>query len=390
MTKPAFRIDIKTARAALPARREPYFVRLSPGVYLGYRVLPDGAGTWIGRRRDPDSGRQQYRTEGALADVLDDERYEAAKKRVEQWAAGLEAGVQHKAGTVADAVDLYVAHLARKNSQSSADTNAARFRTLIGKNPIARVMLDQLKAQQVQRWFDALVRVEDARDAEHLRRMKSSANRDLSRLKAALNNAFRLHLVSSDIAWRRVQKYKDVEGRREVVLDAKARAALLKGASTEIRPFLQALLLTGARPGEVAKLTVAMFDRKAGTLAIPKGKTKARLVTLSTQAIAFFAAQAKGKTPAAPLIARADGSAWRSANDWGPLVKDAAAAAGLPPGTVAYCLRHTTVSEWILAGVDLLVVARSVGTSLTMIDKHYGHLINAKTVREKLDRIAMC
>ena len=52
------KIDTRTARTRLLARREPYWTALSEGCALGYRRGAKG-GTWIGRFRDED-GRQHY------------------------------------------------------------------------------------------------------------------------------------------------------------------------------------------------------------------------------------------------------------------------------------------------------------------------------------------
>jgi integrase len=45
------------------------------------------------------------------------------------------------------------------------------------------------------------------------------------------------------------------------------------------------------------------------------------------------------------------------------------------PKRVPYALRHTYASLSIAAGVNLFEVARFMGTSVTMIEKTYGHLL---------------
>jgi integrase len=55
---------------------------------------------------------------------------------------------------------------------------------------------------------------------------------------------------------------------------------------------------------------------------------------------------------------------------WGP----ALAAAGLEHRGV-YATRHTFATWSIRAGVNLFYLSRVMGTSLTMIDKTYGHLV---------------
>src|SRR5271168_2865487 len=67
----------KSARARLAPRREPYWVQIGPGSYLGFRA---GAGTWIVRHRDHD-GRQQYRSLGEF------EEFREAKERADRWLA---------------------------------------------------------------------------------------------------------------------------------------------------------------------------------------------------------------------------------------------------------------------------------------------------------------
>ena len=70
---------------------------------------------------------------------------------------------------------------------------------------------------------------------------------------------------------------------------------------------------------------------------------------------------------------RADGSAWNR-DSWKGPIKDAVHAARLPPATTAYTLRHSTITDLVTSGLDLLTVAKVSGTSVAMIEKHYGHL----------------
>lgn len=62
-------------------------------------------------------------------------------------------------------------------------------------------------------------------------------------------------------------------------------------------------------------------------------------------------------------------------SDWDELVKEAAVAADLPGNTCLYTLRHSFITQALLDGVSTLEVSKIVGTSLPMIEKHYGHLV---------------
>jgi site-specific recombinase XerD len=85
------------------------------------------------------------------------------------------------------------------------------------------------------------------------------------------------------------------------------------------------------------------------------------------------------------LLTRDDGQPWAH-SDWDELVRAAAQRAGLPTGTVLYTLRHSFITQAVMAGMTTLDVARLVGTSVMMIEKHYGHLV-ASSARERLDRV---
>jgi site-specific recombinase XerD len=45
-------------------------------------------------------------------------------------------------------------------------------------------------------------------------------------------------------------------------------------------------------------------------------------------------------------------------------------------GVCAYTLRHSVITDMLTGGMDSLTVARMAGTSLAMIEKHYGHLLH--------------
>jgi hypothetical protein len=50
--------------------------------------------------------------------------------------------------------------------------------------------------------------------------------------------------------------------------------------------------------------------------------------------------------------------------------------AGIEPVRGLYDLRHTYASFALRAGVPVFAVSRFMGTSIAMIDRHYGHLAN--------------
>jgi site-specific recombinase XerD len=87
------------------------------------------------------------------------------------------------------------------------------------------------------------------------------------------------------------------------------------------------------------------------------------------------------------LLARADGKAWNK-DAWKWPVKSAVEAAQLPEATTAYTLRHSVISDLVHDGLDLLTVAQISGTSVAMIERHYGHL-RSEVAAGALARLAL-
>jgi integrase len=201
-----------------------------------------------------------------------------------------------------------------------------------------------------------------------------------------------------------VKQHKKADKRRETFLDLAQRRALLATATGAVRDLIEAMMVTGARPGELASALRSAFDVRTRTLKL-SGKTGDRSVSLSPAAVTLFERLAKDKLPLAPLLTRDDGKAWTRA-EWTELVRAAADATvmrdaqgepikdskgkpvKLPAGVSLYVLRHSWITQAITDGMTILEVAKLTGTSLKMIDEHYGHLVQSASV-ERLARVQM-
>lgn len=379
-------------RQALPPRREPYWgAPLGRGWVLGFRKIDAGRGSWIARKRD-ETGHKVYKSLGyvsgmaapGLVDVLDED---GARKAALAWFDARDAGVETDDKTVADACREYVRELRRENGETAAHDADKRFeRTVYGgggndgerhaANPIAGVRLEKVRTPRLKAWRDGL------------RLSKGAANRTMTALRAALNLAVVNRWVSPTVAreWRDVKQYENATRRRSLFLDLKQRRKLLGAAHGALRDLLEAAALTGARAGELVSATREQFDSRLGTFML-KGKTGARTIPLSPAALALFKRLAKGKLPKAQLLTRDDGKPWGH-SDWDELVREASQKAKLPAGTCLYTLRHSFITQAITDGMTTLDVARLCGTSVGMIEKHYGHLV-ASSARERLAAVTM-
>lgn len=371
-------IDKATVRNRLPAKREPYWgAPVARGLYVGFRKLDAGWGNWIARYRD-DDGRQHYKAIGPVSDNLN---YEAARKAAAVWLRAVTAGVDtNSIRTVSDACREYVAGLRKAQREAAAHDADMRFRRVVYDRTIGKTELARIAQKRIEAWRDDLVEPASA-DQKPLSR--SSANRTLIALKAALNAAVTARSVSADraIEWKQAKAFKNAEKRRDLFLDLTQRRALLGASKGAIRDLMEGVMLTGARAGELTGATCGRFDKRTGSIALV-GKTGERKVPVSPDAIKLFTRLAKGKLPGARLFTRDDGKPWAH-SDWDELVRAAAEQARLAPGVCLYTLRHSFITTAILEGLTPLEVARLVGTSLTMIDRHYGHLAQT-SARERL------
>jgi integrase len=374
-------IDKSHVRNSLPPRREPYWgAPVERGLYLGFRKLDAGWGTWIARLRD-EEGRQRYKSLGHASNDFD---YDGAKQKAVAWAKAARAGVETgELKTVADACRAYVENRRKQKGEGTAHDAKMRFQRYVYENSLGSVLLDRLRQRHIEGWRDKLLEP-SAPTRPGL--SKASANRTLTSLKAALNFAVNNRYISADrtIEWALVKSFKGANRRRDLYLDLGQRRKLLGEAKGAVRSLIEGAMYTGARAGELTSALRSQFDSRTMSITL-RGKTGERKVPLHPGALPLFERLSKDKLPSAPLFTRDDGRPWAH-SDWDELVRDAAARADLPKGVCLYTLRHSFITEAISGGMTALEAARIVGTSLPMIDRHYGHLAQT-AARERMGQI---
>lgn len=359
-------------REKLKAQKEPHWHDLSTGHDIGYRPsLKDKPGNWICRYYDPDTRKRSYKSLGDYGTLQAKERFNAAKRDAEEWFKHLSHGGSTEDPTVKEACEKYAGEDAEVKR---------RFAQYVYFDPIASIKLQRLREHHVKEWrsrlenMPAMVSRNKKGPKKTRRRSASTVNRDMVPFRAALNAALRRGEVSTAIAWRVALEPAEANGRRQLYLDKGQRRALLRKLPADAAPFFRALCLLPIRPGALAALTVRDFEARTGSLVIDRDKAgQGRGLKLPEGHVAMFKELAKGKLPLAPLLAREDGKAWDK-DSWKIPIKEAALAAGLPDETTAYTLRHSTITDLVTEGLDLLTVAKVAGTSVRMIERHYGHL----------------
>ena len=398
----ATRIDTVEGRSKLKPRAAPYWLTLRKGGQLGFRRMSvDTRGAWLAQAYDPSTLKQTRRSLGDFSDIVESKRFEAARKAAEVWFEHLGRGGSLDVVTVKVACEQYVTYVkaqavlaANPAEKGKILRNAAdlegRYRRWVNDNPLGTIEMQKLKRTQLESWTLTLggtaVLIDPHAPQPRTRpRARSSINRDMTALRAALNRAHDVGLVTSDLAWKQALKpLKDADGRRNVYLNRKQRAALVAAtAAPDLAAFVRAMTLLPLRPGALAALTVENFDAPRGALRVSLDKAGGgRELQLPTETANFLKKQAKGKPSGAPLFARADGKAWTK-DAWKGPVKEAVAAANraaeaaddessmLPTNVTAYTLRHSVITDLVDADVNALTIAFLSGTSVAMIEKHY-------------------
>lgn len=357
---------------------EPHWQRLRQGVYLGYRPSKKKVGgTWFARFYDSETNRNSRKRLGDYGTLTGHDVFKQAKADAESWAETVESGGERARDmvTVKHACEAYLEHKPGSIAEGV-------FRRHVYSDPIAKVKLDKLRRHHLKAWrkrleqAPALLTRSKKGEKRWKERAKSTVNRDMVPLRAALGMVLKPGAPNTDAAWQEALKpFKGADKRRELYLDREERKKLIEATGEEARPFVKALCLLPLRPGALASLTVRDFDKRTRSLTIGKDKNgNPRQISLPQIIADFFAEQVKDKFPAAPIFVRAGGEAWNK-DAWKYPIKEAVKAAGLPGAASAYTLRHSVITDLIRARLPILTVAQLSGTSVAMIEKHYGHLV---------------
>jgi integrase len=375
----------RKARAKLLPRPKPYYRQIGPGKTLGYIRRADADGSWIVRERI--GGRYKTRILGYADDIA---RADGRDVLTSEQALGSATNPQASAPvgrlTVKSALGAYFTALAAKSKHAAEYQSAANKRIV---PVLGDYRVDRLTKTAIENWLAGLVH-EDEDDPDAKRRSQDTANRILTILKAALNKAFEddANNIPTDAAWRRVKPFQKVARSRDDDLDAKQVRLLIAKAATfdeELARLIEAAYLTGARMGELAACSVRDLDAGRHTLRLD-GKTGQRIVSLTDETAAFLQRLATDRKPDDALLPMADGERWpRSGHH--RAVKRAVALAALPTSVSLYTVRHAHISRAIEAGMPLSLVAENCGTSLTMIQRNYAHVL-ARTRHDTIQKTA--
>ena len=440
-TKKSAEMDSPTKRKSLAAgdyHQEP----LPAGGYLKYRCpAKDKVGSWFVQDPDPVTGKLAQakiavadddlkRPADGVAIMTYAQAREIAEARVKvrakarkQAAGGDQA--PDKLRTVRDVMAYYIrdAKATRKNIATALSTEESANANILPQ--LGDVLVEELTGDVIEKWRDELAgrgrrktgwtrkegeaiiylplipakRAKTMTKAElaeatelAVKRRKSSANRELALLKAALNLAVEKRKIPVDHApWAQVELFKGVKGQRVRFLVVTEQVRLVNACPEDFRQLVCGALYTGARYAELAATKVMDFDAANGSLRVEgKGQdTKVRHIFLTKEGTVFFSGLVAGRAGGELIfirhgVERGSRKDLKNADGWlkddvKTPMKRACKDAQIEP-LVFHELRHTYASSLIAENIPLMVVAAQLGHADTrMVEKHYGHLAPSAT-----------
>jgi integrase len=378
------KFETRTSRLKWQPRGKPYTAcSLGRGIKLLYRRTRTGNGSWVAKVANGHGGH--WTDAFAQADDFDEKDgksvldFYQAQTAAKKLARGDTSVASAAPITVEQALDSFKTDLKARNANPY---NARMPRphlppALLGKP----VML--LTKGELESWRNGL-----------LDRVKTqTANRIAKALRAALELAAShdRDRVKNAQAWRDGLSGLpvDEEQARNVVLsDAEVSAfvAACYRRDAALGLLADVLSVTGARPSQAVRLRVEdlVDDPKAPTLNMPKsGKGGGRnrserrfrrySVPITAQLAVKLKQAAVGRDGDAPLLVKSDGSAWSDtpSHDYRDDVAEIVKALKLDPDATMYALRHSHIVRALLHNVPVRLVAASVDSSISMIEKHY-------------------
>jgi hypothetical protein len=228
-------LETRAARLRLVARRKPYWRVIESGLHLGYRRTKEGGGSWVARRFVGE-GRYSETKIGTADDLQDADgvvllSFRQAQEAARDWwrrEERRELGHAPDDGpyTVAKALEAYFAERERRGSKGLAKDRASAGLRITPD--LGEIEVSKLTTRRLREWHASLATSPklpraakgggkrktiaiDPKDGDAVRARRSTANRTLTVLKAALNHAFQEGRVASDDPWRKVKPFREAD-----------------------------------------------------------------------------------------------------------------------------------------------------------------------------------
>jgi len=383
-------LEARSSRLRLPVAKKPVFVKIGPGLGLGYRRNAT-AGTWVVRVADG-KGANWTKAIGLADDFNDADGktvldFWQAQDRARAVARGGRADDDGRPITIGQALDQYEANLKVRGGDVGNVTRVRAHlpKTLSGKSIVLAT------ARDFRAWRDEL--------AASL--VPATVNRIATGFRAALNLlAEHDDTIVNRRAWETgLAAIRGANEARNVILSEPIIRLIISAAKAEGEEFellVEVLAVTGARVSQVARLEVQDLQdsRSNPRLMMPtsrKGsggkKIARRPVPIPAGLALRLRDAANNRSADACLLLMGSGAPWQKSNHRWPFARTVKAAGLNPDEVTIYALRHSNIVRQLLAGVPVRVVAVNHDTSIVMIERTYSRHIGDHA--DALARVAL-
>jgi integrase len=287
--------------------------------------------------------------------------------------------------------ELYAQHLEKRNQLRSL-----KIFCEIAKHAVedfGDVSVSDLKLFHVEQFFERMSKPRPDKWKRSQKWGQSYQAFALRALKAALNWGLKQELIVKHPLRALKIVAKSSRG-EEAYVPGDVLARIIGVSTQDFAGLLRFMSSTGCRPDEAYHVEARYYHPADKCVVFPgapkegeyawKNATKNservdRIIYLIDSVNEMVAERCK-RYPKGRIFRNKLGRAWR-AGMVGKSLRYYAAKLGVPVPT-AYGLRHTFATDYLLAGGDIKILSDLMGTSVRMIEKHYGHLqIDRKKMR---------
>jgi integrase len=250
----------------------------------------------------------------------------------------------------------------------------------------------ELKIMHVQAWLDKMGLERGRSRGNRIRKWGHTMKRlAVDKLQAAFSWCVQQGMITRNLINGPARqslgiRRKGISRGRDYVLPSGEHGKVVGAAKPYFADLLEFLHGTGCRPGEVYNATAKNFDRAQGAIVyrhdaeLPdyvhktaRRTGKDRVIYLNADLRAMVE-RLSLKYPTGPLFRNRDGRPWTNSSVH-LMLKRLRTRLKLAAGKmIAYSYRHTFATNWLLDGGSIKVLADLMGNSVTMIERHYGHL----------------
>lgn len=278
-------------------------------------------------------------------------------------------------GDKATCEEIFNRYIAAVRNQRKPTTIEVWQRIYDAFDPILkRTKARDLKPYMVTAWLSRME--QDRPHPTHGTTRWTSGSRfiAITALKAAFNWAVEQEILSRNpIAKLKKPRARSRGG--DQLLDSTGHQKLIQAAHSRLRDFLLALHETGARPGEVTKVSAADFNAAIGAWVLSDHKTerlgRKRVIYLTPQLVEMTK-RLSIEFPVGPMFRNRCGRPWtlKTLDTAFQRLRKRLGLKQVSP----YSYRHLFATQFLLKGGSMAVLAELMGDTVAMIEHHYGHL----------------